>query len=94
MHDESEDPRDDERVPDEIQMALPHLDEREVLELLELFAHEYVRRFSGSPESILVVPKAAATGAESGYGEAIEHGRRPAEKGGARSPAATNGTFA
>ena len=81
MHDESEDPRDDERVPDKIQMALPHLDEREILESLELFAHEYVRRFSGSPESILAVMKAATAGAESGYGEAIEHGRRKPEAG-------------
>ena len=81
MRDQPEGPHGGRRVPDEIQMALPHLDEREILESLELFAHEYVRRFSGSPESILVVTKAAATGAESGFVEAIENGRRQPEKG-------------
>jgi len=80
MHDGPEDPHDAERVPDEIQMALPHLDVQEILESLELFAHEYVRRFSGSPESILVVTKAAA-GAESDNGETIEQGRRKPEAG-------------
>ncbi|MBW1884387.1 MAG: hypothetical protein JRJ58_12705 [Deltaproteobacteria bacterium] len=81
MHNGPANLRDGERVPDEIQMALPHLDEREILESLELFAHEYVRRFSGSPESILAVTKAATDGAASGYGEAIEHGGRQPETG-------------
>jgi hypothetical protein len=81
QYDESEHPDLGEPIPDAIQDVLPHLAEAELLEAAGALAAEYVVRFNGSPESVLSVVKSATEGAEAGYGEAIEHERRPPEGG-------------
>ena len=81
MSDETEDPDLGDRIPDAIQDALPHLSEAELLDAVGELAEEYVFRFSASPESVLSVVKSATEGAVAGYGEAIEHERRPPEEG-------------
>ena len=55
--------------------------EPEILCCIAIFAHEYVVRFGGSPESVLSAVKAAANGVETGYGEAIEKDQREPEDG-------------
>jgi hypothetical protein len=81
MYDETEDPDLGDRIPDAIKDALPHLSEAELLDAVLELAVEYVFRLNRSPESVLSVGKAATDGAVAGYGEAIEHERRPPEGG-------------
>jgi hypothetical protein len=81
MYEETDDPDLGDRIPDAIKDALPHLFEAELLDAVLELAAEYVFRFNGSPESVLSVVKSATEGAVAGYGEAIEHERRPPEEG-------------
>jgi hypothetical protein len=81
MFDEFEDPDLGDRIPDAIQDALPHLAEAELLDAVGELAAEYVFRLNGSPESVLSVVKSATDGSVAGYGEVIEHERRPPEEG-------------